>query len=100
MHREDPMSKAQASAFAALMINNVAQIDRKVFGKSQLKFFVQRHYLCNIGRGIGLRNREFANSYGPQIIAALGADGSKLAQMSYNQFVDAIRDVYLDINER
>lgn len=83
MMREDGISRAKAALFAKLMIENITCEERKF-----------------IGRRIGLNNRNFAKEFGGRIREALGDDGRYLQNMTYNQFVEAIRDVYSDINER
>lgn len=83
MMREDNISKAKAASIAALMIENVAKEERDT-----------------LGRRIGLHNRHFARDFGPKITAAFGESGKELLNMTYNQFVESIRDVYSEVNNR
>lgn len=83
MLRDDPNSRAKVTVFAKLLIDNVTKEERKF-----------------IGRRVGLCNRNFAKEFGARIIEAFGEDGSKIINATYNDFVDGIKDVYSEINER
>ena len=83
MLREDAISKAKASSIAALMIENITSEERKY-----------------IGIRIGEKNRLFSKEIGPKILKAFGPDGKMLLNMTYNEFVETIRDIYTEINER
>lgn len=83
MLREDVASRAQAAVFASLMIDNITKDNRK--------------FIKNM---IGEYNRRFANELGRDIVDALGENGKNLLNMSYNEFVRAIKDIYNLINDR
>jgi hypothetical protein len=83
MLREDNIYRAKAASIAALMIENVAKEERS-----------------SLGRRIGLHNRHFARDFGQKIINAFGIDGKELLNMTYNQFVESIREVYSEVNNR
>jgi hypothetical protein len=83
MLREDQASKAKAARIAGLLIENVTREERKY-----------------IGRRIGLNNREFARTYGQKVRDAFGDDGKELLNMTYNEFVTAITDVFYEVNDK
>ena len=83
MVREDYSSREQASRFASLMMENIAHSKRK---------YVEKR--------IGEFNRRFANELGRDIIDAFGQNGRNLLNISYNEFVRLIREIYDLINKR
>lgn len=83
MLREDKASIAKATSFASFMIEDIL--------RDEWKF---------VGRKIGLNNKKFIKDFKSKIIKAFGEDGKKLLKYSYNEFIEAIRGIYVEINER